>query len=239
MTDRLDTEPPSSVLPKVLAGLFAVALIIALTVLVTGMLKGDDDPVDPTSSSTTATEGDPSPSDGSSSSPVSGAAGQNAAGCLGGVNPSEAVLAAQKDAPLTPQGAAAFAATVMRWRSQFPSDPDYAAKARKVMTETAGSDLLTIDPEPGGPEDSGWGTTEGARYRVSEVTKDSATVEIVMPFFGTSKEYPDGVEVETAARWRLVAVDDHWRVADMDPIDKNQGARDEVATSGLTFTRVC
>ena len=123
-----------------------------------------------------------------------------------------AQIRAVREASLDDKGAAAFAATVMRWRTRYPADPDYATKARQVMRTDAGSDLLTLDLPEAGDEDSGWGTTEGARYRVSEIAKDGATVGITMPFFATSKEYPDGVEVSTAAtcrRRRAVARDRH------------------------------
>ncbi len=150
-----------------------------------------------------------------------------------------AQIRAVREASLDDKGAAAFAATVMRWRTRYPADPDYATKARQVMRTDAGSDLLTLDLPEAGDEDSGWGTTEGARYRVSEIAKDGATVGISMPFFATSKEYPDGVEVSTAARWRLVADDGLWRVADMDPLEENDTARQEVDANGLTFKGVC
>ena len=126
----------------------------------------------------------------------------------------------------------------MRWRSQYPADPAYAGKAKQIMTSDAGSDLLTISPAPGSPEDSGWGTTKDARYRITEATSSTATVEIVMPFFVTSKEYPDGTEVSSAARWRMKAEDGRWRVTDMDPIDSS-AARSDVEAHGLTFKGVC
>ena len=59
-----------------------------------------------------------------------------------------------------------------------------------------------------------------------------------MPFFVTSKEYPDGTEVSSAARWRMKAEDGRWRVTDMDPIDSS-AARSDVEAHGLTFKGVC
>lgn len=229
--DRLNTEPPRSRVPVILAVVVAIIALIAATVAVTNAL-GDEETAPPTTTTPTSS-GDPS----TSASPGSDD-GAGAAGCLGGVNPTKAVLTAQKEAALDAKGAAGFAATVMRWRSQYPVDPAYAGKAKQIMTPDAGSDLLTVDPEEGGPEDSGWGTTDGARYRVTESTKTTATVEITMPFFVTSKEYPDGVEVSTGARWRLTAEDGKWRVADADAIEEG-GDRDELEAHGLTFEGVC
>lgn len=223
---QLRTEPPKARWPWVLGAIVAVIALVAAAVTITTSL-GDEEATPP-----------PSTSAASSTSP-STEDGAGAAGCLGGVNPTKAVLTAQKEAKLDPKGAASFAATVMRWHGQYPPDPAYAGKAKQVMTPDAGSDLLTIGPGDGGPEDSGWGTTKEARYRVTEATSSTATVEIVMPFFGTSKEYPDGVEVSSAARWRLKAEAGKWKISDMDPMDGNSAERQEVSTHGLTFKGVC
>lgn len=232
MSERLNAEPPRSRVPVIVVAIVAIVALIALTVVATNALGGKEETNPPPTQPTTS-------GDATSSTSPSSEDGAGAAGCLGGVNPTKAVLTAQKEAKLDPKGAAAFAATVMRWRSQYPSDPAYASKAKQVMTPDAGSDLLTISPAPGGPEDSGWGTTKDARYRVTEATGSTATVEIVMPVFGTSKEYPDGVEVSSAARWRLKAEAGKWRVSDMDPMEGNSTDRQEVSSHGLTFKGVC
>lgn len=228
--DRLNTEPPRSRAPMIIGVVIAIIAIIAATVAVTGAL----DKTAPSTSTTPST-----PEEQSTSAAAAGGDGAGAQGCLGGVNPTKAVLAAQKEADLDAQGAAGFAATVMRWRSQFPVDPAYAGKAKQLMTPDAGSDLLTVDPPKSGSEDSGWGSTDGARYRVTESTKSTATVEISMPFFATSKEYPDGVELTTAARWRLSATGDKWQVADMDALEEGDSSRTDVEAHGMTFEGVC
>lgn len=232
MSERLSAEPPRSRVPVIVGAIVVMLVLIALTVVVTNAL-GDKDTPPPTSGTATSQT-----STGTSTGP-SNEDGAGASGCLGGVNPTKAVLTAQKEASLDAKGAAAFAATVMRWRSQYPADPAYAGKAKQIMTADAGSDLLTVDPVEGGPEDSGWGTTEGARYRVTESTPTTATVEIAMPFFVTSKEYPEGAEVSSSARWRMKAEDGHWRISDMDPLDENSSARNEVQSHGLTFKGAC
>lgn len=38
---------------------------------------------------------------------------------------------------------------------------------------------------------------------------------------------------------RLVADDGRWRVTDMDPLEENDTARQEVDANGLTFKGVC
>lgn len=232
MSERLSAEPPRSRGPIIVVAVLVIVALIALTVVVTNALGDKEEvappPTSPSTSGSTASSTSPSSEDGA-----------GASGCLGGVNPTKAVLTAQKEASLDPKGAAAFAATVMRWRTQHPSDPAYAGKAKQLMTPEAGTDLLTISADEGGPEDSGWGTTKDARYRVTEATSSTATVEIIMPFFITSKEYPDGVEVVTGARWRLVAADSKWKVADMDAVDPEKAPGSQIQAHGLTFKGVC
>lgn len=229
---RLDSEPPRSRLPLILGAVVAAIALVAATVVATDRMR-DDEAAAPASSSTTSEASsptsEPSASDDDSAS---------ADGCLGGVNPTKAITAAQKAAKLDRKGAAAFAATVVRWRSQFPADPDYAAKAKRVMSPDAGSDLLTVEDGGGGPQDSGWASTDGARYRVLDATAKDATVEISMPFHVTSAENPEGEEVSTAARVRLKAMKGQWRVIDMDPIER-ESARSSLESDGHVYAGVC
>lgn len=110
--ERLSAEPPKSRLPVILGVVIAIVALIAATVVVTSALGDDEVAPPPTTGASTG---------GSSSSTTSPSNedGAGASGCLGGVNPTKAVLSAQKEASLDPKGAAAFAATVMRWRSQY------------------------------------------------------------------------------------------------------------------------
>lgn len=230
----LNTSPPRSRLPLILGvGLLLVAVVFATVVVTSRMTRGEEDPPPATP---TATEDPSAPTTSGQTTGAASAAGAD--GCLGGVNPTKAIRKAQEEADLSAKGAAAFAATVNRWRSQYPSDPDYSTTAQQIMTEDAGTDLLTLQPVEAGPDDSAWATTDGARYRVSEFTPKSATVEIVMPAFLNAADQDEPAEVEGAARWRLVVVDNKWRVADMDPLEENQG-RSEIRDNGLPFKGVC
>jgi len=60
-------------------------------------------------------------------------------GCLGGHGPDldAVVLAAQHQAPLTPEGAASFAATFARWVLQIPSPPHFADTATQIFAPDA------------------------------------------------------------------------------------------------------
>lgn len=78
------------------------------------------------SSATSSSTGEPQPG------------AKSADGCLGGKDPFAAVLLAQSQAPLTAEGAAAFARTVGRYSVTFPIDPD----ADHVISQIAEADSL-------------------------------------------------------------------------------------------------
>ena len=178
-------------------------VLVAATVLLTQQFgDGDPPPVAESSSSSTT-----------STSKATGGGAAGAEGCLGGVNPSRAVLAAQEEATLDPKGAAAFAATFMRWRTLYPQEATYEQTAAQVLTPDAGDDLLKKDPTAPG-SGSGWMTTTDGRYEVTQSDEQSATVRIV----GTAYA-KDGEDEQTATvggSYRLKVVDGHWRVADVD-----------------------
>ena len=59
-------------------------------------------------------------------------------GCLGGAaDLDRAVLTAQQQAPLTPEGAAAFTATLVRWASAVPAPPYQQVTAQQVFSVDA------------------------------------------------------------------------------------------------------
>lgn len=213
--------------PLVIGTALALLALVVGTVIVTQTM-GDDEtpPVVATSSP------------GSSSAGATGSNAAGADGCLGGVNPSRAVLKAHEQAKLDPKGAAEFAATVMRWKSQFPADEGYEKKAAEVITEDAGSDLLKPHTEEGAEGSSVWVTTTGGKYRVTEFSDDAATVELVVDGFVKSPESDDPGEVVSAARWRLAVVDGRWRAQDVDAIDREPEQR-ELESAGMDFKGTC
>lgn len=65
---------------------------------------------------------------------------EDAEGCLGGATELDrAVLTAQKKAPLSPAGAAAFTATLVRWASTSPAPPYQEDTSRQILDRAASS----------------------------------------------------------------------------------------------------
>jgi len=147
--------------------------------------------------------------------PNNGPGGTLADGCLGGrADLDQAVLIAQKQAPLTPAGAAAFTATVMRWSFETPSPANQAATAQQILapdaTPAAKQSLSsTVDRQ-------GWtasiSTLAGSFY-IESFTNSSATVSLRLGGTGTK----DGVSTDPAVlggTMYLEAVAGVWRYRD-------------------------
>lgn len=154
-----------------------------------------------------------SPSPAPSTSPTE--APEQASGCLGG--PAEldaAVLTAQEQAPLTPEGAAAFAATVFRWGTGSPAAPFQAETAERVLSPDATDAARAIS----GTQDTE-GTTsstsfEDGRYYVESHSNTRAIVSVL----GTASGTIDGVPTGEAQVWgalRLEAINGSWRLQDI------------------------
>ena len=76
----------------------------------------------------------------SASSPATVMPASAADGCLGGATDLDrAVLTAQQQAPLTPEGAAAFTAALVRWASTVPAPPYQQVTAQQVFSVHATS----------------------------------------------------------------------------------------------------
>ena len=139
MATTIQTSPPDSGprrgLPRwawVLVALLAAVALVAVAVAVFAV-RGR-----------TVVHSAAPPSPAASVSPSSSASPAATAtladGCLGGVAELDrAVLTAQRQAPLTPAGAASFTATVIRWAFAGPPPPYQQVTARQVLTDNAGS----------------------------------------------------------------------------------------------------
>lgn len=230
----LNTSPPRSRLPLILGvGLLLVAIVIA-TVVITSQVTGGKEDLPTTTTAPPTTTAPASPGE----SPTAGSNAAGADGCLGGVNPSKAVLKAQAEAPLDAKGAAGFAATVMRWYSQYPMDENYSQTAQRIMAEDAGPDMTNRTPPEGAPGDSGWLTTADGRYRVTQISPETATVEMTLPGFVESPELEDTGRITSTARWRLKAVDGRWRVVDVDGLEREADQK-VIADEGFAFKGAC
>jgi hypothetical protein len=173
-----------------LIAILAVIAIVAATVAITGRDSGDD------------TAAAPPPT------------GRAADGCLGGIEDlDEALLTAQREAPLTSEGAAAFVATFNRWAIAAPLPADKAATAGQILAEDVTDDARqaarVFDPK---------GTTSRAdfsngRYYVESFAGDTAIVSWTASAVATraGQELPVAT-IGGAAH--LTAVDGVWRYAD-------------------------
>lgn len=195
-----DPRPPRGPVPRwawVLIAFLTIVATVAIVVAVTGSDDGDDNTAP------------------ASSAPPSPGPEQVADGCLGGVTDlDQAILDAQRRAPLTAEGAAEFTATLLRWAFQTPAPPRQAAIAPQILagdaTDKARRLSGTIDPE---------GTTSSfdfsdGRYYVESFDGSTAVVSYRASAQGTK----DGQDVGPAivgGGVHLRAVDGVWRYQDL------------------------
>lgn len=182
--------------------LIAVAALTAVAVLVAVFAPRGRDAATPT----------PAPTSPPASAP--GAGGQTVAdGCLGGRDDlDEAVLTAQREAPLSEAGAAAFTATLMRWAMTTPAAARQADTAAEILAADA-TDAARLS----GSIDAGDATltlnfSEG-RYYVESLTETEAVVSWLAVGDGTSGGAPlDDAWLGGSAH--LSVVDGRWRYRD-------------------------
>ena len=139
------------------------------------------------------------------SATVSGAPTALADGCLGGTDPTKAILVAHDTAPLTPEGAAAFAATLMRWIGQVPQDPtQFSSLSDKIRAPS-----LPPQPLPSVPDGTtAWVSTTDARYRVTNVANADVTVEGI--FEQTANQNGSTSTDFRPVRLDLTVINGHW-----------------------------
>ncbi len=137
-------------------------------------------------------------------------------GCLGGVlQLDEAVLAAQQQAPLTPAGAASFAATVARWAFSSPSPAGQVPTAKQILaadaTDAARHSLSSSSDLQGS---GGALDFTGGKYYIEFFDGRSATVSYLASSNPTLDGVPQG-QVTLAGTAHLVAVNGTWRYQDL------------------------
>jgi len=158
------------------------------------------------------------PSPAASTSPSSSAspAATLADGCLGGVAELDrAVLTAQRQAPLTPAGAASFTATVIRWAFAGPPPPYQQVTAKQVLTDNASSAArrsLSSTKDLAGST-GGVDFTDG-KYYVESFDGDSAIVSYVGGANPTLNGVPQGAVLLSGAV-HLEAVNGTWHYRDL------------------------
>jgi len=188
--------------------LLALALAVIVVVVVVAVFAGrGQNAVSPPPQPGPAPVGEPAPNNGPG--------GTLADGCLGGrADLDQAVLTAQKQAPLTPAGAAAFTATVMRWSFETPAPANQVLTAQQILaadaTPAAKQSLSTsIDRQ-------GWTasiSTAAASFYIESFTGSSATVSLRAGMTATQ----NGVAADPAivgGTMHLEAVGGVWRYRD-------------------------
>lgn len=177
-----------------IAALAAIA-IVAVTIAVTGRDNGDDNTAAPPPAST----------------------GQAADGCLGGTGDlDQALLTAQREAPLTAEGAAAFTAALIRWTVAAPLPANKATTARQILTQDASADARRSASvfDPGDIQGVvGRADFADGRYYVESFDERTAIVSWVAAVDGT-KDGEDFAEATIGGAAHLEAVDGVWRFQD-------------------------
>lgn len=196
----------------VLIGLLTVIAIVASTVAVFAA-RGRQVIVLPPEPAPAAAPAAPAPT--SSSTAPATVPTPAADGCLGGATELDrAVLTAQRDAPLTPEGAAAFTATLVRWAIATPPPPYRAATVPQVLAQDAtatAEEFARNDQVP-----AGWlltvDFTDGQYYVESYDTQTA-----IVSYLGRGTGAENGVTADPVVLWgaaHLVAQNGTWHLAD-------------------------
>ncbi len=143
----------------------------------------------------------------SSSASVSGAPTVLADGCLGGTDPVKAIRIAHETAPLTPEGAAAFVATMVRWLGQAPKDPvEFWETGKLIWAPALPATNRQMPVSHQGA--TAWVSTEDARYRITKVVGPDVTVEAV--FSQTINENNTDTKVDHVGQFTVTEFGGHW-----------------------------
>ncbi len=158
-----------------------------------------------------------------------------ARGCLGGENPSTAVFTAQQEAPLTPEGAAEFAASYVRWIGRYPHIGDPAEQGVKLWAPDATALVRQAGQWPAGmPETSVYASLLKGRFKVTDFTPASAKVSIYYDVVSTKSS---GTSTETqSSTFVLSVVNGHWQVRDSKGV---LFTPEQLETSGQPFVGGC
>jgi hypothetical protein len=147
--------------------------------------------------------------------PGNGPGGTLADGCLGGrTDLDQAMLTAQKQAPLTAAGAAAYAATLIRWSIDLPAPANQKATAQQILSTDATPAALHSLSSSADPQ--GWTRTVSSAagsFYIESFDGTSAAVSLRVGGTGTK----DGVAVEPGilgGTMELEAVGGLWRYRD-------------------------
>jgi hypothetical protein len=182
-----------------------IATVVVLALVVVAVLVYAD-----RGRATLAPQAQPAPM-----APGNGPGGTLADGCLGGrTDLDQAMLTAQKQAPLTAAGAAAYAATLMRWSIETPAPAHQKATAQQILSTDATPAALhslssSVDPQ-------GWTSTVSSAagsFYIESFDGHAAAVSVRVGLTGTQ----NGVAAEPAnlgGTMYLESVGGLWRYRD-------------------------
>lgn len=144
-------------------------------------------------------------------------------GCLGGhgADLDAVMLAAQHQAPLTPEGAASFAATFARWSTQTPSPSRQLDTAKQILASDA---TAAVRPSLSATVDRpGWTlavyTASGSFHVESFTGTGTASVAVVTYQAGMTGTYNGqaGEPAVVSDTLRLTGASGTWRIQDRVP----------------------
>ena len=114
-------------------------------------------------------------------------------GCLGGPSDlDEAVLTAQREAPLTEAGAASFAGTLLRWATATPAPPGQARTAEQVLTPDATPAARNLSGLHDPRRSTLTTSLADGRWYVEEFRPGGAVVSVLARATGTREGEPQG-----------------------------------------------
>ena len=196
-----------------LMAILLIVAIIAATVAVLIFRGGQTQRVQPPPVTASPEPASPpaSPAPDEQSAPPSA----RADGCLGGPTElDQAVITAQEQAPLTEDGAAAFAATAIRWAMIVPAPRYQSQTADRVLVRNATASARNLS----GTKDAGDTTlkpsTVDARYYVESYEPTRAIVSVTTQITGTRGAIEQG-QADVSGSLTLVAVNGQWRLQDI------------------------
>lgn len=179
----------------------------------------------------------PTASSTSTSATVSGAPTVLADGCLGGTDPVKAIRIAHEKAPITPEGAAAFIATLARWQGQAPHDPtEFQSTGERIWAPSLPAAARRMPTPPEGT--TAWISTEKARYRVIDVSGPDMTIEAF--FTQTISQNGANSTVQPVGQFTVTDINSHWALKSTGPGDRApEELITELQAEGLPYRGGC
>lgn len=166
-----------------------------------------------------------------------------ASGCLGGPDPAVAVLAAQKDAPHTADGAAAFLATYVRWQLRAPRAGEQAPAV--IGAKVWGPDVDEETRASADRSDAGGyqATVKGKHYSIREVRGRRVLVAMTLDIADSTGAVAASAIVFgrvqlTDAGWIFDGIDEDL-VNQAAGTDKGAAFRAKLDAEGIPFQESC